>query len=55
MQILYASKKYLIPGLTKKCTDFMENNLSGENAAGVLEQCLLFDEKEMVAKCMKVI
>ena len=55
MQIIYASKKYLIPGLTKKCTDFLERILNGENVAIILEQCLMFQEQEMVLKCMKVI
>lgn len=55
MQIMYCAKKYLIQGLTKMCTNFLEKNLSGENVAVVLEQCLMFDEKQMVMKCMKVI
>eukprot|EP00112_Aurelia_sp_Birch-Aquarium-sp1_P001378 Seg1147.4 transcript_id=Seg1147.4/GoldUCD/mRNA.D3Y31 product="BTB/POZ domain-containing protein 6" protein_id=Seg1147.4/GoldUCD/D3Y31 len=53
--ILNASKKYLLPSLTKKCSDFLQENINTENALIALRQSLFFEEKNVVEKCLKAI
>ena len=53
--ILNASKKYLLPSLTKKCSDFLQRNINIESALNALTQSLFFDEKKVVEKCLRII
>ncbi len=45
MFVLYLAKKYIVPSLAEKCTEFLEANLEAENAITVLQQAIQFDEK----------
>eukprot|EP00112_Aurelia_sp_Birch-Aquarium-sp1_P025801 Seg8796.2 transcript_id=Seg8796.2/GoldUCD/mRNA.D3Y31 product="BTB/POZ domain-containing protein 6" protein_id=Seg8796.2/GoldUCD/D3Y31 len=53
--ILNASKKYLLPSLTKKCSHFLQENINIENALIALRQSLFFEEKKVVEKCLETI
>ena len=53
--ILNVSKKYLLPSLTKKCSDFLRRNINIENALNALTQSLFFEEKKVVDKCLEII
>ena len=55
MGLIYASKKYLIPELTKMCFVFLDKELSSDNACLILRQAILFDEMGLVDKCLKFI
>ena len=55
MGTLYASKKYLVPALTRECVKFLDENLDAHNVLVVLSQSLAFDEKELVEKCWKIV
>ncbi len=55
LAVLYASKKYIVTKLTKKCTQFLEENVSAETAPQLLEQSMLFDEKELKNKVLNKI
>ena len=55
MQILYASKKYMIPSLTAKCSEFLEKNLTANNVCDIFDQALLFDEQNLVEKCLSIV
>ena len=55
VMIMYHSKKYILPSLTKKCVHFLSENLNPENVLDVLEQATRFDEKELETQCWKVI
>ncbi len=55
MEMLYASKKYLITNLKHKCIMYLDTNLNAQNACMLLYQSQLFDEQELVNKCLKVI
>ena len=46
MFVLHVSKKYLLPGLTAKCTEFIADITNPSNACTILDQSLLFDEPE---------
>lgn len=53
--VLYASKKYLLPGLVSKCTEFLKENLDASNACTILEPSFMLEEGELMEKCLKII
>ena len=53
--ILYASKKYIVTNLTKKCAEFLEENISAETAAMLLEQSMVHDVTDLKDKVLKKI
>jgi hypothetical protein len=53
--IMYLAKKYNLPSLGEKCTNFLSENLNVENALDVLEQATGFEEKELEKECWKCI
>lgn len=55
MFILHASKKYLLNGLTNKCTEYLSGQLDVNNTCAILDQSLIFDEEELVSKCTDLI
>ena len=55
MQVLYASKKYIVPTLTEKCSAFLKDNLDTGNVCVILDQAILFNEVELVEKCMAIV
>ena len=55
MSVLYASKKYIIPALTKKCIRFLSGKISPETVLTLLEQSMLFEEKKLKDKVLKQI
>ena len=52
LQVMYAAKKYIITNLSKKCTEFLLENLSAETAPQLLEQSIFFDEQDLKAKVL---
>ena len=36
--VLYSAKKYMLPGLEKKCQEFLDSRLDVSNVCAVLEQ-----------------
>ena len=55
MQVLYLAKKYIVPSLAKKCTDFLEENLDAVNVFAVLPQAKKFDETELTEQCWQIV
>ena len=55
MFVLYLAKKYIVPSLAKKCTEFLEANLAAGNAITVLQQAIQFDEKKLERKSWHLI
>ena len=55
MQVMYAANKYLVTGLISRCVKFLEQRLQASNAAMLLEQSLLLDEKALQERCLKTI
>lgn len=49
---LYSSKKYLLPALTDRCTEYLECNLHPDNVCLIYEQSILYDETSLVKKCV---
>lgn len=55
LSLLYCAKKYLLPQLSRLCVQYLESNLTHENACLLLSQSRLFDEGELVERCFEVI
>ena len=52
LQVMHAAKKYIVTNLSKKCAEFLQENLSADTAPQLLEQSILFDEKNLKAKVL---
>ncbi|XP_068696241.1 BTB/POZ domain-containing protein 6-like [Montipora foliosa] len=55
MQVLYLSKKYMLPYLADKCSAFLEKNLDESNVFYVLHEAQKYEEKPLLDHCWKVI
>ena len=55
VSVMYLSKKYIVPSLTEKCVEIMENSLDVENVLRILEQAIHFDEGELEIKCLHLV
>ena len=55
MFIWYSAKKYIVPSLAQRCTEFLESNLVVENVVTILQQAIQFDEKKLETKCWELI
>ncbi|XP_065053664.1 BTB/POZ domain-containing protein 2-like [Rhopilema esculentum] len=53
--ILYLSKKYMIPLLRNRCCEFLEKTITKENVLAVLQQSLKLGEKGLSKKCIEFI
>ena len=54
MGVLYLAKKYMVPSLAGKCTDYLQDKLDASNAFSILPKGYHFHEKELVKRCWKV-
>ena len=55
VSVMYLSKKYIVPSLTEKCVEIMEDSLDVENVLRILEQAIHFDEGELEMKCLHLV
>ena len=55
MQVLYLAKKYMLPSLANKCTEFLREKLDASNVFHVLPDAQKYEEKDLVDHCWKVI
>ena len=55
MGVLYLTKKYMVPSLADKCTEYLQNNLDPSNVFNILPTAEKYEEKELVDRCWKVI
>ena len=55
MGVLYLAKKYMVPSLADKCTQYLQDNLDPSNVFDILPQEKKFEEKKMVDQCWEVI
>ena len=53
--VLNASKKYIVTNLTKKCKQFLEDNLYADTAIQILEQSMFFAEEALKDKALETI
>ena len=55
MQVLYVSKKYILPSLADECIEFLRKNVAPTNVFCVLSHAQQYDEKILVDRCWEVI
>ena len=55
MEVLYLAKKYMVPSLAHKCSEYLQNNLDPSNVFNILPMAEKFEEKELVDRCWKVV
>ena len=55
MGVLYLAKKYIVPSLAEKCTEYLKNNLDPSNVFNILQTAEKYEEKELVDRCWKVV
>ena len=55
MGVLYLAKKYMVPSLADKCTEYLQENLDPSNVFSILPSVLKYEEHNLVDRCWKVI
>ena len=55
MQVLYLAKKYMLPSLADKCSEFLRENLDASNVFHVLPDAQKYEEKDLENHCWEVI
>ena len=55
MGVLYLAKKYMLPSLADKCTEYLEDNLDPSNVFSILPSTQKYEEENLVDQCWKVI
>ncbi|CAH3034805.1 unnamed protein product, partial [Porites lobata] len=55
MQLLYLSKKYMLPTLAEKCSAFLKENLNALNVFHILPDAQKYEEKDLMNHCWKLI
>ena len=55
MGVLYLAKKYMVPSLADKCTEYLQNNLDPSNVFSILPSAEKYQEKTLVDQCWKLI
>ena len=55
MGVLYLAKKYIVPSLTDKCNEYLQNNLDPSNVFSILPSAEKYQEKTLVDQCWKLI
>ena len=49
------AKKYLVPSLADKCTEYIREHLDASNVFSVLSQALKFEDKALEKRCWEII
>jgi len=55
MRVLYLAKKYMVPSLVEKCTEYLQDHLDPSNVFNILPTAEKYEEKNLVDRCWKVI
>ena len=55
MGVLYLAKKYIVPSLTDKCTEYLKEKLDPSSVFSILPFSLKYEEKALEDRCWKVI
>ena len=55
MEIFYLAKKYMVPSLVDKCSEYVQSNLHPSNVLSILPLAEKYDDKTLVDRCWKVI
>ena len=53
--VLYLAKKYVVPSLAVKCTEYLQDHLNPSNVFTILLFARKYDEEKLVDRCWKII
>jgi len=53
VQVLQGARKYQLNGLTQRCLEFLQSNLTDDAVCDVLDQCLSISEQPVVDACLR--
>lgn len=53
-ELCYVAKKYMLPFVVQKCTEFLWSDLSAKNVCRAFEFAKLFEEPELAERCLQV-
>ncbi|KAK3105631.1 hypothetical protein FSP39_002314 [Pinctada imbricata] len=54
-QVMYASKKYCVDGLTKQCKDFLRDNIDFEEAFELIDTAFNLQDEDVYESCLEKI
>ena len=55
LHVLYLAKKYMVPSLADKCTEYLRDNLEASNVFSILSHSQKFEDKDLEDRCWEVI
>ncbi|XP_068696396.1 BTB/POZ domain-containing protein 6-like [Montipora foliosa] len=55
MEVFYLAKKYMVPSLVDKCSEYVQSSLHPSNVLSILPLAETYDDKALVDRCWKVI
>ncbi|XP_015759194.1 PREDICTED: BTB/POZ domain-containing protein 6-like [Acropora digitifera] len=55
MGVLYLAKKYIVPSLVDKCSQYLQDHLQPENVFNILTIAEKYEEKGLIDQCWEVI
>ena len=55
MEVLYLAKKYMVPSLAEKCTEYLQEYLHPSNVFSILPSAQKYEEKNLVDRCWELI
>ncbi|XP_044179965.1 BTB/POZ domain-containing protein 6-like isoform X1 [Acropora millepora] len=55
MGVLYLAKKYIVPSLVDKCSQYLQDHLQPENVFNILAIAEKYEEKGLIDQCWEVI
>ena len=55
MHVLYLAKKYMVPLLVDKCSEYLRDNLEAANVFSILPHAKKFEDKDLEDRCWTVI
>ena len=55
MHVFYLAKKYIVPSLVDKCTEYLRDILEASNVFSILSHAQIFEDKDLEDRCWEVI
>ena len=55
MGVFYLAKKYMVPSLAEKCTQYLQDHLDPSNVFSILQSAKKYEEENLVDRCWEVI
>lgn len=54
-ELCYVAKKYMLPVVVQRCTEFLWSDLNSKNVCRAFEFAKLFEEPDLAERCLQVI